>query len=96
MKKPLAAAPPRLQRMMLQLQKYDLDVKHISGKDIPISDLLSRQPLSDMQEADGLDLQVHTVLQSLFITDRRLESVRHATSGDSQMNIELDYTSGMA
>ena len=85
MKKPLSAAPPRLQRMMLQLQKYDLDVKHISGKDIPISDLLSRQPLSDMQEADGLDLQVHTVLQSLFITDRRLESVRHATSGDSQM-----------
>ena len=38
-----------------------------------------------MQEADGLDLQVHTVLQSLVITDRRLESVRHATSGDSQM-----------
>ena len=85
MKKPLSAAPPRLQRMMLQLQKYDLYVKHISGKDIPISDLLSRQPLSDMQEADGLDLQVHFFLQSLFITDKRLESLRHATSGDSQM-----------
>lgn len=85
MKKPLSAAPPRLQRMMLQLQKYDIDVQHVSGKDVPISDLLSRQPLSDLQETKGLDLQVHTVLQNLYITDRRLESVRNATLQDSQM-----------
>jgi hypothetical protein len=85
MKKPLSAAPPRLQRMMLQLQKYDLDVRHVSGKEVPISDLLSRQPMTDKFSIEGLDLHVHTVMQGLLITDRRLESLRSATKTDLQM-----------
>ena len=46
MSKPLHAAPPRLQRMLLQLQTCDINVQHIRGKDIPISDRLSRHFLS--------------------------------------------------
>lgn len=42
-KKTLSAAPPRLQRMLLQMQRYDFTVEHIRGKDIPVSDCLSRQ-----------------------------------------------------
>ena len=34
MKKPLGAAPPRLQRMMLQVQKYDLAVRYVPGTQI--------------------------------------------------------------
>ena len=33
--KPLHAAPPRLQRMLLQLANYDLDVVYIPGTKIP-------------------------------------------------------------
>lgn len=33
MKKPLAAAPARLQRMLLQLHRYDIDIVHKAGKD---------------------------------------------------------------
>ncbi|KAH3714034.1 hypothetical protein DPMN_073837 [Dreissena polymorpha] len=55
MKKSLSVAPPRLQRMMLQLQKYDLDVQHVSGKEVPIRDLLSRQPVTDSFELEGFD-----------------------------------------
>ena len=84
-RKPLSATPPRLSRMLLQLQKYDLDVRFVGGKNVPIGDLLSRQPLPETQEIAGLDLQVHTVIQSLFITDKRLESVRNATLQDPQM-----------
>ena len=40
-KKPLATAPARIQRMLLHLQKYDLHVVHISGTQIPVSDMLS-------------------------------------------------------
>ena len=40
MKKPLAAAPPRLQRMILQLQKYDFTITHCPGKEIPVADTL--------------------------------------------------------
>ena len=32
MKKPLSVAPPRLQPMLLQLQKYDLHVVHVPGR----------------------------------------------------------------
>ena len=74
-------------RMLLQLQKYDLEVRFVGGKNVPIGDLLSRQPLPDTQETAELDIQVHTFIQSLFITDRRLESVRTATLQDPQMQI---------
>ena len=64
MKKPLSAAPPRLIRMLLQLQKYNIEVIHKSGKDIPVSDFLSRASLPDTYPnlVTGLDLHVHTVL----------------------------------
>lgn len=38
LKKPLSAALPRLQRMMLRLQKYDLNVRHKPRKEIPVAD----------------------------------------------------------
>ena len=47
MKKPLSAAPPCLMRMLLQLQNYNIEVIHKSGKDIPVSDFLSRASLPD-------------------------------------------------
>ena len=40
-KKPLHAAPARLQRMLLHMQPYDIEVKHLPGKDIPVPDTLS-------------------------------------------------------
>ena len=46
-KKPLSSAPLRLQRILLQLQRYDLDIKHVSGRDIPLADTLSRKFLPD-------------------------------------------------
>ena len=78
MKKPLSAVPPRLQQMMLQLQKYDISVKHVSGKDIPVSDCLSRHSVKDTcpELIDCLDLHVHAVKQHLFVTDRRIEIIK--------------------
>ena len=42
LKKPIAKASPRLQRMMLQLQRYTLEVKYIPGKYMYVADTLSR------------------------------------------------------
>ena len=41
-KKSLISAPARLQRFLLQVQKYDLEVVHKPGKEMFISDALSR------------------------------------------------------
>ncbi|XP_053403234.1 uncharacterized protein K02A2.6-like [Mercenaria mercenaria] len=87
MQKHLCACPPRLQRMRLALSKYDLDVQFVPGKEIPTSDLLSRQPLKLTFENNDLDIHVHTVLKGLHISDRRLESLRLDTKNDVNMQL---------
>jgi hypothetical protein len=42
LKKPLYAAPKRLQRMLLQLQKYDIRLQYTPVKEMYIADTLSR------------------------------------------------------
>ena len=44
--KPLSKAPARLQGMLLQLQRYDLNVTYTSGKHMCIADTLSRATAS--------------------------------------------------
>lgn len=41
-RKPLLSAPKRLQAMMLRIQKYDVDVTYVPGKDMLLTDTLSR------------------------------------------------------
>ena len=42
--KSLASAPPRLQRMLLQLQRYDVTIRYRPGKEMLLTDALSRCP----------------------------------------------------
>ena len=53
--KPLSAAPPRIQRMMLRLQRYDLKVVFKAGKDLHLADTMSRAP---SKESDASDLEM--------------------------------------
>lgn len=87
MKKPLSAAPPRLQRMLLQLQKYSITVQYVSGKEIPVSDCLSRHNVTETYQnlVEGLDYHVHSVRKQLFVTDKRLEIIKQEIKNDSEM-----------
>ena len=42
--KNLANAPPRLQRMLLELQRYDVTIKYRPGKEMQLADALSHCP----------------------------------------------------
>ena len=63
LKKPPPSAPPRLQRTMLRLQKYDVNVIYRPGTNIPVADTLSRQFLktSDCEE-NSFNLQDWSIL----------------------------------
>ena len=85
MKKPLSTAPPRLQRMLLQLQKYDITVKHVAGKSIPVSDALSRQHLSTVDNmSEEFEASVNTVMNNLPIRDEKMSLIRQKTQEDDQ------------
>ena len=45
-KKTINAAPPRIQSMLLRLQKYDFNLIFVPGTSIPVPDALSRAYLS--------------------------------------------------
>ena len=43
--KSLASAPPRLQRMLLQLQRYNVTIKYRPGKEMLLTDALREDPI---------------------------------------------------
>ena len=61
-KKSLLSAPKRLQRMLLQLQRYSLNIVYKPGKELFIADTLSRaflpnKPSTEELKSDGLSVK---------------------------------------
>ena len=63
--KPIHVAPPRLQRMLLQIQGYNFNVKYRSGKTMVLADTLSRLPNPENNaeieiyvRVDGIDIVI--------------------------------------
>ena len=77
--KPFQPIPARLQRMMLQLQKFDLTLTYKKGKHLFLADTLSRAPRCNAspQRAERPEFEVMTVQ---LISPRRLEELRQYTA----------------
>ena len=58
--KNLGAAPPRLQRMLMRLQYYDLQIVYRPGKEMLLADGLSRLPPKNNSHLE-LDVQVNLI-----------------------------------
>jgi hypothetical protein len=87
MEKSIHVAPARLQRMILQLQRYSRKLVHVPGKKIPLADTLSRKFLPDMHDdmSKDMEAQIHMVMKTLEISDHSLEAIREQISTDSQL-----------
>ncbi|KAK2710413.1 hypothetical protein QYM36_011810 [Artemia franciscana] len=85
--RPLHMAPARLQRMMIQIQPYDIEVHYSPGSDIPVPDALSRLHLPDVDTKMQNDIEVfvHTVMKSLPVSDSKLDEIRRETEKDTQL-----------
>ncbi|KAL7851899.1 hypothetical protein SRHO_G00176840 [Serrasalmus rhombeus] len=82
-KKPLHKAPPRLQRMLLRLQKYIVCVKHKPGKEMHIADTLSCTHLNEQTEdLLGEELEVNWITPQLPISEEKLTTFQKATAND--------------
>ena len=89
LKKSLSSAPPRLQRMLLRLQKYDISLKYKPGKEMVVADTLSRAYLQDSNNdmEDEISTYVHTVMSSIPASDGKLEQIKTQTRSDETMQV---------
>ena len=96
-KKSLLAAPRRLQRMLLQLQWYDLNVVYVPGSQQVVADTQSRAPVEaapedtacrdevfhlGLKDAVFKELQVISERDFIPISDMRLTAVKEAAKKD--------------
>ena len=89
--KPLNCAPTRLQRMLLRLEKYSLQVKYKRGKEMFLADTLSRAHIPDVSACEfsrGLEDVDHTM--SLSMSEERLQQVRHMSTDDPVLQVLRD------
>ncbi|XP_052752398.1 uncharacterized protein K02A2.6-like [Galleria mellonella] len=93
-KKPLSQVPNRLQRMMLSLQVYDLNVTYVQGSKLYISDTLSRAALLESEEHSiDNDIAIHAnmFISSLSVSEERLQIYKKETLNDSTLQKLLKY-----
>ena len=82
LKKPLCKAPPRLKRLMLRLQPYDLDVHYGPGKYIYLADTLSRACTYRVKVV--LSLNMHRAELFSLVVNIPVK-IRQATEQDSTL-----------
>jgi len=97
-KKLLITAPKRLQRMLLQLQKYNLLVIYKPGKRMYIADMPSRAALSqtqDLQDNDNYVLSAElaslNTLEDVCVSDASLKEIAEVTRHDGDLEQTIDY-----
>ena len=90
--KPLHKISPRLQRMLLKLQTYDLSIKYVKRKEDPhVADALSRAHLTnpeDCSQSKDLEFAIHAMIGNLPVSTEKKSQLQTATTHDLQ-NIYL-------
>ena len=95
-KKPLTAAPKRLQGMLLRLQKFNLKIGFKKGTEMFLADTLSRAPLPDVgppknclrlehEEVCRLDLEDVNTAEFLRVSNDGLKNIQRLTKADKQL-----------
>jgi hypothetical protein len=83
--KPLVKAPKRIQRMLMQLQNYNVTVSYVKGKSLHLADALSRAYINDQPHPDERSIEKVNSLMFIQMSDQRVKSIAEATLTDPQM-----------
>ena len=89
--KPLHSSPSRLQRMLLRLQKFSLQVKYKRGKEMYLADTLSRAYVGGVHACDfaqGLEKVDHS--GALAVPPAQLQRIKDIATSDPVMTALRD------
>ncbi|XP_046459590.1 uncharacterized protein K02A2.6-like isoform X3 [Daphnia pulex] len=90
LEKPIASCSPRIQRMRLQLQRFDFQLVYKPGKELFIADTLSRAPSPRLFTDDvtqDCEEQVHAVLDLIIPHDSTRVKFAAATMADPTLRL---------
>ena len=82
-RKNLTAAPARLQRMLLRLQRYDYEIKYRPGREMVLADSLSRLAKVSQDEEIAMDVKISFIQFSY----PRVRELREETDLDTELSI---------
>ena len=90
-KKSVAANSPRLQRLLLRLAQYDIELQYLKGKENVIADALSRvspQPVEDNQDRPESEaIPVHLLTEDFPADAASIADFRKATADDTTCSL---------
>ena len=92
-KKPLSQMSPRIQRMMLKVQKYNLKVQYKSGRELYIADMLSRACVSKDETPICDEKYSMFSIENLPCSQSKLSALKEETLKDIELNILKDTIS---
>ena len=88
LKKPLAQASPRLQRLQMKLSGYRIHLEWIQGTKMLISDALSRAPVGMAEQClQDDEVLIHALVESLPISGMKIEEMRDAMNRDEALQV---------
>ncbi|XP_063901524.1 uncharacterized protein K02A2.6-like [Zophobas morio] len=89
-KKGINQISARLQRMRLQLLKYEITVEYLQGSQMFVADYLSRSFLNEI-EPDSVDFTVHTLQKEIVISDEKQNQIKEETKNDQDLKQILHF-----
>lgn len=86
-KKNLSKMSPRIQRLMMKMQRYDFELIYTPGKHLILADVLSRAPESNSVSTTDEDIECHVNLVStvLPVSDTKSRQIAEATEQDTEL-----------
>ena len=83
--KSITQCPSRIRSFILRLQKHRFDLDFVPGKDINVSDTLSRahlkDPTSEIPKSEK-ELYIHSIVSNLPISEQRWKQLQFETAED--------------
>lgn len=86
-KKNLNEMTPRIQRLMMRMQRYDCQLVYTPGKHLIIADALSRAPTGGMVSTTEEDIQTHInmVFTARPVSDMKSKQIADETAQDIEL-----------